>query len=123
MNSIEISPIDLIVDSQGLVNTHPMVTCSKVGIYKLKILLATYGTSSELDLFETTTYNQAARLAHWTQAIDTKFQALLNNHTWTLVPLTPGQKVIDCKWVFKVKLKLNGSVECNKANLMARGFH
>ena len=104
MNSIEISPIDLIVDSQGLVNTHPMVTYSKVGIYKLKILLATYGTSSELDLFETTTYNQAARLAHWTQAIDTKFQALLNNHTWTLVPLTPGQKVIDCKWVFKVKL-------------------
>ena len=96
---------------------------SRLEFYKLKILLAAYGVSSELDLFETTTYNQAERHAHWKQAMDTEFQALLNNHTWTLVPLTPGQKVIDCKRVFKVKLKLNGSVECNKANLMARGFH
>ena len=49
--------------------------------YKLKILLAAYGVSSELDLFETTTYNQAVRNAHWKQAMDTEFQALLNNHT------------------------------------------
>ena len=72
MNSIEISPINPTIDLQGPVNTHPMVTCSKVGIYKLKILLADCGVSSELDLFKPTTYNQATRHAHWL-AMDTEF--------------------------------------------------
>ena len=57
MNSIEISPINPTIDLQGPVNTHPMVTCSKVGIYKLKILLVDCGVSFELDLSEPTTYN------------------------------------------------------------------
>ena len=123
MNSIEISPITPIVDLQGPVNTHPMVTRSKARIYKPKLLLADYGASSELDLFEPTTYHQAARHAHWRQAMDTEFYALLNNNTWTLVPPTLGQKVIGCKWVFKIKLKPDGSVECYKARLVAKGFH
>ena len=29
--------------------------------------------------------------------------ALLNNNTWSLVPLPPGRTPISCKWVFKVK--------------------
>lgn len=32
-------------------------------------------------------------------------------------------RVVDCKWVFKVKENPNGSVNKYKANLVTKGFH
>ena len=32
-------------------------------------------------------------------------------------------KIIGCKWVYKVKLCLDDSIECFNAHLMAKGFH
>ena len=52
----------------------------------------------------------------------TKYEALIINDTWTLMPLPPDHKVIGCKWVFKVKLKPNGSLERYKVRLVAKGF-
>ncbi|XP_042958212.1 uncharacterized mitochondrial protein AtMg00810-like [Carya illinoinensis] len=55
-----------------------------------------------------------------------ELRALEDNSTWTLEPLPLGKKPIGCKWVFKTKLKADGSVECYKAWLVARihsGFH
>ena len=36
--------------------------------------------------------------------------------------LPPSHKVIGCKWVFKVKLKSDGSFERYKAQLVTKGF-
>ena len=44
------------------------------------------------------------------------------NHTWELVDLPPGAKTIGCKWIFKRKLKQDGSIEKYKACLVAKGF-
>lgn len=52
-----------------------------------------------------------------------EFQALIKNNTWTLVSPPPGQKIIGCKWVFKVKLKPDGSIKRYKARLVTKGFH
>ena len=38
------------------------------------------------------------------------------------MPLPLCHKVINCKWVFKVKLKPNGSLERYKARIVAKGF-
>ena len=44
------------------------------------------------------------------------------NHTWELVDLPPSVMTIGYKWIFKRKLKQNGSIEKYKARLVAKGF-
>ena len=47
--------------------------------------------------------------------MQTEFNALLQNQTWTLVDRPPSAKVISGKWVFKHKLMSDGSLERYKA--------
>ena len=48
--------------------------------------------------------------------------ALSKNHTWDLVTLPPGKSVIGCKWIYKIKTRSDGSIECYKTRLIAKGF-
>lgn len=52
----------------------------------------------------------------WIKFIDKKIVALNKNNTWDLVPFPKGNKLIDCKWVFKKKSGLHGSIENHKHN-------
>lgn len=45
-----------------------------------------------------------------------------NNHTWTVTSLPEGYKPIGCKFVFKTKLKSDGTLDKYKARLVAQGF-
>jgi hypothetical protein len=36
--------------------------------------------------------------------------------------LTKGENKVECKWVFKRKLKVNGSMDRYKARLLAKGY-
>jgi histone deacetylase 1/2 len=58
----------------------------------------------------------------WVEAMDSEHEALLRNRTWKLVPRPKGRNVIECKWVYKVKRKADGSIERYKARLVAKGF-
>ncbi|KAK4268343.1 hypothetical protein QN277_025013 [Acacia crassicarpa] len=51
----------------------------------------------------------------------TELHALSRNKTWLLVPYR-GQKLVDCRWVFKTKFKPDSSVLKHKACLVAKGF-
>ncbi|CAL1388127.1 unnamed protein product [Linum trigynum] len=48
--------------------------------------------------------------------------ALEANGTWSLAMPPHGKRIVDCKWVFKVKFKPDGSVERYKDCLIAKGF-
>jgi hypothetical protein len=47
----------------------------------------------------------------WRQAMHDEFQALLKNKTWHLIPPSVDLNNIDCKWVFKLKHKPDGSID------------
>lgn len=51
-----------------------------------------------------------------------ELQAFESNNTWDLVPLPPGKKAEGCRWVYKVKLKADGSFERFKARLVAKWY-
>ena len=51
-----------------------------------------------------------------------EIDALQANGTWSLVSLPPHKRPIGCKWVYKVKLKADGTVERYKARLVAKGY-
>lgn len=43
-------------------------------------------------------------------------------NTWFVVPLPYDRHTINCKWVYKIKCKSNGTVERHKASLVSKGY-
>ncbi|GMP55605.1 hypothetical protein CsSME_00020374 [Camellia sinensis var. sinensis] len=58
----------------------------------------------------------------WLKAMQAEFDALHQQHTWSLVCLPPGKTAIGCKWVFKVKRNSDGTIARHKARLVAKGY-
>lgn len=73
-------------------------------------------------IVEPTYYHQVVQHAEWRDAMHNEIQALELNNTWTVVDLPPSKQAIGCKWVYKVKLKSDGTIERYKARLVAKGY-
>uniref|UniRef100_A0A2N9HWG7 Reverse transcriptase Ty1/copia-type domain-containing protein n=1 Tax=Fagus sylvatica TaxID=28930 RepID=A0A2N9HWG7_FAGSY len=114
--------------------THHMLIRSKNLIFKPKIptngttryplpkaLLAATASASLLP--EPTCFTTASKDPNWRNAMNVEFDALLKNQTWSLVPPSPNQNIVGCKWVFRIKWNADGSIERYKAQLVAKGFH
>ncbi|GKB91383.1 zinc finger, CCHC-type containing protein, partial [Tanacetum coccineum] len=48
--------------------------------------------------------------------------SIMGNNTWVLADLPPGCKPLGCKWIFKRKQKVDGTIEKFKASLVFQGF-
>ena len=59
---------------------------------------------------------------YWKEAINDEVESILQNHTWELVDLLPGSKPLGYKWIFKKKMKANGSIDKYKARLVIKGY-
>ncbi|KAL8097768.1 hypothetical protein AgCh_030767 [Apium graveolens] len=73
-------------------------------------------------IIEPVSYQEAIQDPNWIHAMDLELKALEKNNTWDLVSLPKGKKMICCKWVFKVKLRSDSTIERYKARLVAKGF-
>ena len=60
--------------------------------------------------------------AKWMKAMEKKMKSLHTNDVWDLVELPNDQKAVGGKWVFKLKIGADRSVERHKARLVAQGF-
>ncbi|KAL0438668.1 UNVERIFIED_CONTAM: Retrovirus-related Pol polyprotein from transposon RE1 [Sesamum latifolium] len=65
-------------------------------------------------------YKEAQGSSEWEEAMRQELHALELNGTWEVVPLPPGKKAIGNKWVYKLKLKADGSIDRHKARLVAK---
>jgi hypothetical protein len=70
--------------------------------YPLPKALLAIATPDEV---EPTCYSQAAKHPAWRDAMNSEFDALLHNGTWTLIPLTSTMNIVGCKWVFSSQTK------------------
>jgi transposase InsO family protein len=58
----------------------------------------------------------------WKEAVNSEIESILQNHTWELVDLPPGCKPLGYKWIFKRKMKADGSIDKYKARLVVKGY-
>ena len=49
-------------------------------------------------------------------------KSLRDNHTWDLVELPRDRKTVGSKWIYKVEIKADRSIERYKARLVAQGY-
>ncbi|PKI58788.1 hypothetical protein CRG98_020778 [Punica granatum] len=55
--------------------------------------------------------NKAVKDPNWRQAMADKFNALIQNGTWSLVPPNPQVNVVGSTWKYRIKYRADGSIE------------
>ena len=65
---------------------------------------------------------EALEILEWREADMEEMRTLEKNETWDMMNMPKRKKPIDCKWVFYVKYRVDGTVERHKARLVAKGF-
>ena len=78
-------------------------------------VLITQGTPATHD--EAMNYEDGAK---WKAAMDTEMQSLIESGTGHVVELQKNRKAIDNRWVMRVKLNPDGSIDRHKARLVAK---
>lgn len=58
----------------------------------------------------------------WREAINSELDSIMSNHVLKLIDLPRGTKPTGCKWIFKRKLKDDGSIGKYKTKSVAKGF-
>ncbi|KAM0973674.1 hypothetical protein ACFX2C_016966 [Malus domestica] len=75
-----------------------------------------------LCILEPETFEEAVKDEAWQKAMESEIAMIEKNNTWELVDRPSDKPVIGVKWVYKLKLNLDGSVQKNKARLVAKGY-
>ena len=78
-----------------------------------------------LDNDEPTTYAEAMMdpdSEKWHSAMRSEIESMGDNQVWNLVDPPDGVKTIECKWIYKRKIDMDGNVHIHKARLVAKGF-
>nr|AAN64998.1 Putative gag-pol polyprotein [Oryza sativa Japonica Group]ABF95728.1 retrotransposon protein, putative, Ty1-copia subclass [Oryza sativa Japonica Group] len=59
---------------------------------------------------------------YWKEAVRSEMDSIIANGTWEVTERPYGCKPVGCKWVFKKKLRPDGTIEKYKARLVAKGY-
>ncbi|GJT97707.1 retrovirus-related pol polyprotein from transposon TNT 1-94 [Tanacetum coccineum] len=70
-----------------------------------------FAIAEEEDTHEPITFQEAINSSEkdeWVRAMKEEMSSLKKNHTWELVDQPPGQKLVSCKWLYKIKEGIEG---------------
>ncbi|KAL0297619.1 UNVERIFIED_CONTAM: Retrovirus-related Pol polyprotein from transposon RE2 [Sesamum radiatum] len=65
---------------------------------------------------------KALKDPRWREAMNEEMTSVEKNSTWEIDDFLDGKKPIGCRWVFTIKYKSDGTIERNKARLVATGY-
>ena len=112
-------PIALRKGNRSTSNPHPIYNF--LSYHRLSSPYSAFvSTISSVSLPKNT--NEALSHPGWRQAMVDEMTALHSNGTWDLVVLPFGKFPVGCRWVYTVKVGLDGQVDRLKARLVAKGY-
>ncbi|KAL0427998.1 UNVERIFIED_CONTAM: Retrovirus-related Pol polyprotein from transposon TNT 1-94 [Sesamum latifolium] len=82
--------------------------------------LVTYNIENDPITFKDAMASSEAK--QWKEAVKSEMDSIVSSGTWVLIDLPPGCTTIEFKWIFKKKLKPDGTVDKFKARLVAKDF-
>ena len=97
-----------------------IVTRSQNGIFKPKKI---FSLVVQTIVVEPSSFKEAMLHPDWQAAMKIEYVVFLTNSTWKLVPKPVNKRIIGCKWIYKLKLKVDGLVDRFKARLVAKSFN
>ncbi|GJV92948.1 FRIGIDA-like protein 3 [Tanacetum coccineum] len=65
---------------------------------------------------------QSRDVAFWKEEINDEMDSIIENNTWILSDVPLGCKPLGFKWIFKRKMKVDGTIDKFKARLVIQGF-
>lgn len=98
---------------------YPLTTSVKYGEGSSECNAVNFNTGA---CQEPNTFLEAMKSVEWQNAMEEEIKALQANNTWSITELPKGKTPIGCKWVYKLKLKPDGSIDRYKARLVVKGF-
>ncbi|KAI5336534.1 hypothetical protein L3X38_015802 [Prunus dulcis] len=73
-------------------------------------------------IVEPDSFEEADLDKSWRNVMKAELEMIEKNDTWKLMDRPFSKPIIGVKWVYKTELNLDGSVQKNKARLMAKGY-
>jgi len=67
-------------------------------------------------------YEEVVEKKTWKNAMLEEYRSIMKNDVWDIVPRSKGKSVVTSKWIYKIKLAADGSIEKYKARFVAHGF-
>nr|GEZ11179.1 zinc finger, CCHC-type [Tanacetum cinerariifolium] len=70
-----------------------------------------FAIAEEEDTHEPITFQEAINSSEkekWVSAMEEEMSSLKKSHTWEMVDQPPGQKLVSCKWLYKIKEWIEG---------------
>jgi hypothetical protein len=98
-----------------------MVTCRSVGVLRAVDRLVLMAAVAPAPLPVPSSIHTALTDPHWRRVME-EYAALLASHTLDLMPCPPGTNTVTDKWIFRYKLKSDGSLHGYKVRWVLRGF-
>ena len=59
---------------------------------------------------------------YWKEAEHSEMDPIMSNGTWEITDCPSGCKPVGCKWIFKKKMRPDGTIEKYKARLVVKGY-